>query len=180
MALHNIMTNDMTFPFGEEHAVASFHLWMKKLFDHEEGYPITFDKDNDELVRSLVHFPSINIQQIDAQDLVTSFIGGKANKAKLLFYIYFVTHLQHGGSRRLLRRGRDQIMFALKMAGVQDAAGQFVVDPIYLYNFSTTPPTKQPKGALSVESGIQQRFIQDGECLSQELMVSLCYIEQLI
>jgi hypothetical protein len=178
MTLYPIITSDTAFPYGEENTVASFHLWMKKLFDHAEGCPIFYDKDNDEFVRTVATFPSINIQQIDTQDLTAQYIGGKANKAKLLFYIYFSHHLQQGGSRRLLRRGRDQIAFALKMAGVQKN-NEFVVDPIYIYDFSTNPPTKQTTGALSVDAGIQQRFIQNQEILQYEFMLSLSYIEQM-
>lgn len=180
MTIYQHIHSTDTFTWGEEHTVASFHKWIKGLFDHDKGYPVVFDADNKEFCsRQNVTFPNINVQQIDTQDLTGQFIGGKANKATLLFYIYFNHHLAQGGSRRLVRRGRDQISFALKMAGIMNKAGtDFVVEPIYIYDFSKSPPVKT-NYALTVASGIQQRFTQDVDILQEEMMVSLTYVEQL-
>lgn len=180
MATYNQINSNTAFAYGEENSVASFHYWLINLFDHANGYPVFFDKDNDEFIRTVTTFPSINVQQIDTIDVNNNFLGGRVNKAKLLFYVYFNHHLQQGGSRRLLRRGRDQLSFAFKMAGIKPTdSDEFVIDPIYMYDFSTNPPTRMATGALTIDPGIQQRFIQNGEVLQYEFMLSLSYIEHL-
>ena len=177
--LYPTISNNLIVPYGEENAVASFHLWITTIFGHDDGYPIYFDKDSAEFQnRELVKFPNINVQQIDTQDNVTGYIGGKSNKAGLLFYVYFNHHMQKGGTRRLLRRGRDQISYALKMAGNCDKSGNFYVNPIYFYDLSTGTPQRL-NAVITVGSGIQQRFIQDADLLQYEFMVPLSYLEQL-
>lgn len=178
--LYPIIKRATAFPYGEENAVASLYKWVKDVFGHAEGYPVYFDKDNDEFSnRSLTKMPCIVVQQIDTQDLTKNFIGGKANQMGLLFYFYFNHSLKDGGTRRLLRRGRDQMSYALKMAGITDKDGNFYVNPIFLYDFSTTPPTRLT-GSLVVQGGIQQRFIQDGDILQYEMMVTFSYLERLV
>lgn len=179
MAVYDKITKDMIFPYGEENAVASFYKWMQDVFG--DTYSVFFDKDGQEFsVRTLTKFPCIVVQQIDTQDLTTSFIGGKHNYTKLLFYVYFNHSLKNGGSRRLVRRGRDQISSALKLAGVC-APGQTtpMFPPMYLWNFSTKP-IAQLGGCLTLDAGIQQRFVQEDDTLQQELMVTLKFLEVLI
>lgn len=177
MALYDKISRDTIFPYGEENAVASVHKWFQDLFKHGAGYEVTFDKDNAEFVnRTGVVFPSINIVQVDSQDMTRSNIGGGKNLMNLLFYVYFNHHLAVGGSRRLLRRGRDQISFALKTAGLIDKATNTpVVPPIYLWDFSKDPLVKL--GVISISAGVQQRFIQDGELLQYEFVIPMLYSE---
>ena len=178
--LHPKMTNDMILPYGEENAVASFYKWLKDLFDHANGYPVYFDQDGDEFSnRSLTKFPHIKVQQIDTQDLTQTFIGGQANHTELLFYVYFNHSLKEKGSRRLLRRGRDQLSYALKMAGIsKKGTDDLYVPPIYLWDFAQPTPVKTGT-CLTVRGGIQQRFTQENEILTGELMVTLRYMEDL-
>lgn len=180
MALFSKISRDLVVPYGEENSVGSVHRWFEMLFKHDNGYALYFDKDNVEFVnRTGVVFPSINVVQIDTQDLVQSTIGGRKNLMPLLFYVYFSHHIQAGGSRRLLRRGRDHLMFALKTAGVVDREAQEIITPpITLYDFSKSPIEKI--GTISVSGSIQQRFIQDGELLQQELIVPMSYVESLV
>lgn len=179
MATYDKVAIDQIFPYGEENAVASFYKWVKDLFG--DAYEIHQDKDGVEFsIRTLTKFPCIVVQQIDTQDLTTSFIGGKNNYTKLLFYIYFNHSLKNGGSRRLLRRGRDQISTALKLAGVcPPGSSTPVFPPIQMWNFNVKPIVKL-NTCLMVDSGIQQRFIQEDDTLQQELMVTLKYLEVLI
>ena len=152
---------------------------MRDVF--EPAYPVLFDKDGAEFdVRTLTKFPCITVQQIDTQDLTKNFIGGKNSYANLLFYVYFNHSLKHGGTRRLLRRGRDQISTALKLAGVcPKGFTEPVFPPIYLWDFSKTPPTKL-EGCITLNPGIQQRFIQEDDTLQHELMITLSYVEKLV
>lgn len=179
MATHDRVTKDMIAPYGEENAVASFYKWMKDMF--EPDLPVYYDKDGSEFsVRNLAKFPSILVQQIDTQDLTTTFIGGKHNLTNLLFYIYFNHSLKNSGSRRLLRRGRDQISTALKLAGVCPAGSDIpVYPPIYLWDFSKKPIARL-SGCLTLKGGIQQRFIQEDDILQHELMCTFQYCEVLI
>ena len=181
MALFNKINASQTYPYGEENAVGSFYLWLTKLFKHPKGYSIFFDKDKQEFSnRQLETFPNLTVQEIDTLDLTETYIGGKANKASVLFYIYVNHHLKYKGTRQLLRRGRDQIMFALKMAGIIDPTTKdFYIDPIYFYDFSNPDSPTKLNTVLTVKPGIQQRFIQDGELLQFELMVTLTYMETL-
>jgi len=180
MTLYPVINSDMVLKHGEENAVASFYQWMSTMFKHSKGYEVLFDKDGlDFEHRKHTNFPCIVVQQLDTVDEASRFIGGKANMAKLMFYIYIHHHAKHGGTRRTLRRSRDQVSFALRYAGIQNQAEEFVVDPIYIWDYSVTPATKTG-GVLTVEKGIQQRFIQDGDLISYEFMVSLDYVEQLM
>lgn len=179
MAIYDKINRDEVFAYGEENAVASVHTWFQSLFRHGSGYDIFFDKDQSEFTnRTAVVFPSINIVQVDSQDVVSGAFGGGKNMMNLLFYIYFNHHIAAGGSRRLLRRGRDQISYALKMAGVMDKiTNTHIVPPIYMYDFSKNPMEKL--GVISVSGGVQQRFIQDGELLQYEFVVPMKYMELL-
>lgn len=169
--------SDQILAYGEENAVGSVHLWFRNIFGHASGYQLYYDKDNAEFIkRKGITFPNINIVQVDGQDYTNVTFGGKKNRMNLLFYVYFNHHLSANGTRRLLRRGRDQISYALKTAGIMKD-NNFIVDPIYLYDFSKSPLEKI--GVISVSSGIQQRFTQDGELLQAELVVPMAYIEDL-
>ncbi len=178
MAVYDKIYADLIFPYGEENAVASFYKWMNAVFG--DTYAVFFDHDGTEFTtKKLTKFPSITVQQIDTQDMVTSYIGGKNNHMQMLFYIYFNHSLKSGGTRRLLRRGRDQIMTALKLAGVQPkGATDIIFPPIELWDFSKSPIASLG-GYMTVNSGVQQRFIQEDDVLQQELMVSLSYMERL-
>lgn len=179
MAIIERISRDLVLPYGEENSVGSVYKWFSDLFGHDNGYDVYFDKDNSEFVnRTSVTFPSINVVQIDTQDMSGGNIGNTKSLMPLLFYVYFSHHIAAGGSRRLVRRGRDHIMYALKMAGTVDrATNQLIVPPIYLYDFSKNPIEKM--GCISIGKDVQQRFIQDGELIQEELIVSMSYIENL-
>lgn len=175
MSIYDKLPSSTVITYGEENGVASFYKWFKDRFDHPTGYPIFFDKDNQQFsARKLAVFPSIVINQMDMIDDLSPFIGNRHNMVNLLFYVYFNHHMEKGGTRRLLRRGRDQIAHMLRMAGVTNSSNTLVVPPIQMYDFSTTPATSL-SSCISVDKGMQQRFIQDEEFLSYEFIIRLKY-----
>lgn len=173
-------TRSTVVPYGNENAVASFYQWLQRLFDHDEGYTVVLDKeltspDN----RQQLPFPCIVINQIDTTDNSRGFFGGEKDQNTVLFYIYCMVNKndREFGTIRLLRRMKDQVVFALKHAGrFNDLDGDISIAPIVMRDFSQTPPADL--GVTLVPSpNLMQHFSEDTEILEYEVMVSCIYKE---
>lgn len=177
MAVINKIKRDLYLPYSNENAAASFCRWIQNLFDHPEGYTVVLDQElRDPANRQLLPFPCLVVNQVDTSDPGRGFLGAGADQNSCLFYVYCMVHKNAAGSIRLLRRMKDQVVFALKRAGVfDDAAGDVVIPPIALLDFSTTPPGVL-NSTLVMNNNIVQHFSDEDEIAQYELTVSLNYL----
>jgi hypothetical protein len=171
----------MVMPYGNENAAASFYKWLKELFDHPDGYTVVLDKElTSPESRQELPFPCLIVNQIDTTDGGRGFMGGEKDQNNVLFYVYCMVNKQtpNFGTPRLLRRMKDQLVFAIKRAGVFcEERDDVYIPPIVLYDFSKKPP--QELGAtLRLNTGIMQHYTEDGEILEYELMLSFVYHEE--
>lgn len=179
MAIFNKIGRSMVLPYGNENAAASFYEWLRGLFDHAGGYTVVLDQELREPTnRQNLPFPCLAINQVDTSDPGQGFLGSNADQNSCLFYIHCLIHTgdPEVGSIRLLRRMKDQVVFALKRAGIFDEEAQdVVVPPIVLLDFRTVPPT-QLNSTLTLNNNIVQHFVEEDEIVEFELLVSFRYM----
>ena len=176
MAVFDKIKKDKVFLYGSENAVASFYKWLSDLFDHPEGYSLILDAElNDPEARRTLPFPCIVLTQIDTTDNATGFIGLERDRNNCLFKISCLTNRALGGIR-LLRRMKDQIIFALKRAGIySEVDNDLIIKPISILDFTENPPTEL-ETTLTLSNNITQHFVDDGDVMEYELMVVFNYI----
>lgn len=179
MAVFNRFRKDLILPYSNENAAASFYGWIRDLFDHPDGYSVVYDQ---ELLtpsnRQNLPLPSIVVNQIDTSEPGRGFMGTEADQNSCLFYLYCLVAKgdERFGSIRLLRRMKDQLVFALKRAGMLDeSSGDVIVPPMIMRNYAHKPPTELDS-TLVLNGGIQQHLTEEGDILQYELLVSLRYM----
>ncbi len=179
MTIFNKISRDTVFIYGNENAAASFCKWVEDLFNHSEGYTVVFDKElSNPEAKQLLPTPCIAINQIDTTDTGQGFIGGDKDRNVCMFTINCIVNRadEDFGSIRLLRRMKDQLMFALKKAGIWDhETEELVVEPIKLLDFSKSPAVEL-NSTLTLAGSISQHFVDDGQLLEYELLVTLNYL----
>ncbi len=180
MAVITKFTRDHVLPYGNENAVASFYKWLKDLFDHDKGYTVVLDKElTSPSTRQQLPFPCIVVNQIDTTDSGRGFFGGERDENVVLFYVYCMVNKTdpNFGTIRLLRRMKDQVVFAVKRAGQFDADHDDLVIPaIVMYDFSQSP-IRELSSTLNLSNNIMQHFTEDAEILEYELMLNFAYKE---
>jgi len=180
VAVINKFTRDLVLPYGNENAVASFYKWLKDLFDHDKGYTVVLDKElTTPESRQQLPYPCLVVNQIDTTDSGKGYFGGDRDENVVLFYVYCMVNKtnQEFGTTRLLRRMKDQVVFAVKRAGqFCDAHGDVVIPPIVLYDFSKKPIVAL-ESTLCLSNSVMQHFTEDVEILEYELMLNFTYKE---
>lgn len=181
MAVYTTIKRTDVFPYSNENATGSFYNWAKSLFDHALGYTVVFDKElTSPEDRQEIPMPCILINQIDTTDPSKGFMGGERDENSVLYYIYCMVNKMDTdfGTPRLVRRMKDQFIYALKHAGIySDASHDILIPPIQMYDYSKTPEVAL-NSHLSINSSIMQHLIEETEILKYELMVSFKYIEE--
>jgi hypothetical protein len=179
MPIFTKFSRDQVLPISNENAAASFYKWMQDLFDHPEGYTVVLDQElRSPENRQALPFPCLVLNQTDTSDPGRGFMNSEADQNSCLFYIYCLVHKGSSdfGSVRLLRRMKDQVVFALKRAGIYDQeAEDLVVPPIIMWDFSQRPPVELP-ATLSMNNNIVQHFTDEDEIMQYELLVSFRYM----
>jgi hypothetical protein len=175
-------TRDLILPYGNENAVASFYKWLRDLFDHESGYTVVLDKElTSPETRQQLPYPCLVVNQIDTTDNGRGYFAGEMDENTVLFYVYCMVNKSNRefGTTRLLRRMKDQVVFAVKQAGrFSEQHNDVVIPPIALYNFGQKPPVDLDS-TLVLSTNVMQHFSEDGEILEYELMLNFTYKEHL-
>lgn len=179
MAKFTRITKDHVFPYSSENAAASFYAWLISLFRHDNGYEIVFDQEiaNPE-VRMQLPFPCFVVNQIDTTDPNNGYFGGEIDRNNVAFYVYCYANRSQHGTPRLVRRMKDQLLFALKNAGKwSDSDNDVIIPPINMKNFALSG-NPELESALTLANSVLQNFTEDGEILRYELMLILNYVER--
>lgn len=167
------------FTYGNENAAASFCKWLENLFDHKDGYTVIFDKElSDPESKQLLPTPCLVVNQIDTTNSGLGFMGADKDSNNCLFTVKCIIDKTNEdfGSIRLLRRMKDQVVFAIKKAGVWDNdLDDLVVEPIKMLDFSKSPAVELAS-TLTLSGNISQHFLDDGQFVEYELMLTLNYI----
>lgn len=179
MPVFNKISRNHVFLQGNENAAASFYYWLQQLFDHPDGYSVVIDKElSSPSNRQGLPTPCIAVNQLDTSDPGRGFMNADADQNGCLFYVYCLVDKNWQGdvsSSRLLRRMKDQVVFAVKRAGMFDeASGDIVVPPIALLNFAHNPP-QDTSSTLLLNNNIVQHYTDDGDFIQYELVLSFRY-----
>lgn len=179
MAVIERMNRNQIFPQSNENAVASFYRWLQNMFDHPAGYTVLIDKElASPQNRQGLPTPCLAAVQMDTSEPGKGFMNGDTDQNSCLFYVYCLVNKDdtNFNSARTLRRMKDQVVFAVKKAGLFDeAAGDVVTPPIALLDFSKSPP-EDTGMTLVLNNNIVQHFTEDSDFIQYELVLSFRYI----
>lgn len=167
-SLINNMSRSRRIDGGKEDGVASVQYYFSQMFSG--AYQLYFDI-TDSLSPKKREHPCIVIDQIDFYSDGASFFndqvsgGAKGRKERLQMYFRCIADItEAGGTKRLVRRMRDQVYYVLTHAGVVDetqSPRKFFCPPIMLLEFSDDPSVAPTVTDTVIQVSRQDGAIQD-------------------